>query len=271
MNETKTANPEKWTEIELLPEWDEEYYDVYTAKKFGKWVMLKTLKDKYKGDPRFSAMIEKEFDVRYNLAHPHIVMINDYEDVPGLGRCIITDDVYGDSLAKLIREKRVTRAHLEKVCIQLVDALDYIQRNHIVHFPVRPETIIFTENIGNLKLIDVGFDQKEHLTPADAEEDILNFGKVLKAVLAEVPDAPAYLKRIAARCTDSNPKNRYRAIHDLRLDLARRSNNKIYLAIIIFLVVMIGILVWLTSFGAPMHHACAVSDAITAVSTKLWV
>ena len=162
MDETIKETSEKWTEIEHLPEWDEEFYDVYTAKKFGKWVMLKTLKEKYKSDPRFSSMIEKEFDVRYNLAHPNIVMINDYEEVPGLGRCIITDDVYGDSLAKLISEKRVTEANVEKICSQLVDALDYIQRNHIVHFPVRPETIIFTENIGNLKLIDVGFDQKEH-------------------------------------------------------------------------------------------------------------
>ena len=247
MNDIKKELPEKWTEIELLPEWDEEYYDVYTAKKFGKWLMLKTLKEQYKSDPRFSAMIEKEFDVRYNLAHPHIVMINDYEEVPGLGMCIITDDVYGDSLAKLIREKKVTKEHIDKICNQLVDALDYIRRNHIVHFPVRPETIIFTENIGNLKLIDVGFDQKEHLTPADAEEDIFNFGKVLQAVLAEVPDAPVYLKRIAAKCTEPNPKNRYRSIHELRLDLAHRSNNMIYIAIIAFLVVMIGILVWLTS------------------------
>ncbi|MDE6050013.1 MAG: protein kinase [Paramuribaculum sp.] len=247
MNDIKKEIPEKWTEIELLPEWDEEYYDVYTAKKFGKWVMLKTLKEQYKSDPRFRAMIEKEFDVRYNLAHPHIVMINDYEEVPGLGMCIITDDVYGDSLAKLLREKKVTQDHIDKICTQLVDALDYIRRNHIVHFPVRPETVIFTENIGNLKLIDVGFDQKEHLTPADAEEDILNFGKVLQASLAEVPDAPAYLKRIAAKCTEPNPKNRYRSIHELRLDLAHRSNNMIYIAIIAFLVVMIGILVWLTS------------------------
>ena len=37
-------NTEKWTEITLLPEWEEEYYLVYTAKKHGKWVMLKTLK-----------------------------------------------------------------------------------------------------------------------------------------------------------------------------------------------------------------------------------
>ena len=25
----------KWTEIELLPAWSEEFYDVYTAKKHG--------------------------------------------------------------------------------------------------------------------------------------------------------------------------------------------------------------------------------------------
>ncbi|MDE7460088.1 MAG: protein kinase [Paramuribaculum sp.] len=243
----------KWTEIELLPEWDEEYYDVYTARKHGKWVMLKTLKPAYKDDPRFGAMIEKEFDVRYNLAHPNIVMINDFEDVPGLGRCIITDDVYGLSLRKMIDRHKVEPHHLDKVTTQLVDALDYIQRNHIVHFPVRPETIIFTENIENLKLIDVGFDQREHLTPADAEEDIYNFGLVLKEVLAEVDGAPSYLHKIAERCTASDPNERYHSIHALRMALAHRSDNKLYIAIIIFLIVMIGILAWFNSPWAPLR------------------
>ena len=139
MDET-TANS-KWTELELLPEWDEQYYDVYTGKKHGKWVMLKTLKPAYKDDPRFRAMIEKEFDVRYNLAHPGIVMINDYEEVPGLGMCIITDDVYGESLRKKLRAGTVNEQHLEKILTQLVDAMDYIQMKHIIHFPIRPETI----------------------------------------------------------------------------------------------------------------------------------
>lgn len=251
MNEQHKADSPKWTEIELLPKWDEEYYDVYTAKKHGKWVMLKTLKQPYKDDPRFIAMIEKEFDVRYNLAHPHIVMINDFEDVPTLGRCIITDDVYGDSLATLLEQNKVDASHLDKICNQLVDALDYIQRNQIVHFPVKPETIIFTENIGNLKLIDVGFDQREHLTPADAEEDILNFGKVLSAVLDKVPDASARLRRIAARCTAPDPRDRYTDIHSLRMDIAQRSSNRLYIAIIAFLLIMIGILIWLNSAGAP--------------------
>lgn len=266
MNEPILSKTEKWTEIEHLPKWDEEYYDVYTAKKHGKWVMLKTLKQPYKNDPRFMAMIEKEFDVRYNLAHSNIVMINDFEDVPTLGRCIITDDVYGDSLSSLLEQHKVTAEHLDKICTQLVDALDYIQRNHIVHFPVKPETIIFTENIGNLKLIDVGFDQREHLTPADAEEDIFNFGKVLTLVLAQVPGAPARLKKIAAKCTDPNPKNRYPNVHSLRLDLANRSGNKLYLAIIAFLIIMIAILVWLNSAEAPLRPAAAKISATPATN-----
>ncbi|MDE7335636.1 MAG: protein kinase, partial [Muribaculaceae bacterium] len=131
------ANPtEKWTEIEHLPEWDEEFYDVYTAKKFGKWVMLKTLRPELKQNPEFRAMLEREFEVRYNLAHPNIVMINDLEEVPGLGLCIITDDVYGDSLAKLIANKQVTPQIVERLARDLANAIDYLQTNHIVHRPL---------------------------------------------------------------------------------------------------------------------------------------
>lgn len=261
----QSDNGAKWTEIELLPEWDEEYYDIYTAKKHGKWVMLKTLKQPYKNDPRFMAMIEKEFDVRYNLAHPGIVMINDFEDVPTLGRCIITDDVYGLSLRKLLDTGAIEPAHLDKVCTQLVDALDYIQRNHIVHFPVRPETVIFTENIGNLKLIDVGFDQREHLTPADASEDIYNFGLILRQVIDAVPGSPAYLRKIADRCTAADPAGRYPNIHELRMALAHRSDPKLYIAVIVFLLIMLALLAWFNSPWAPKRPQPDATAQITNI------
>jgi len=241
----------KWTEIEHLPEWDEEFYEVYTARKYGKWVMLKTLRPPYKDDPRFRKMIESEFDVRYNLAHPNIVMINDFEEVPGLGRCIITDDVYGLSLRKLIDQGKLTAHHLQQVCHQLVDAIDYIQLNHIVHFPIRPETIVFTENIGNLKLIDVGFDQKSHLSPTDASDDIYNFGKVLSEVIGQLPDAPGYLKRIAEKCMNPDPRHRYPNVHSLRMALAHRSDKWFYIAVAALLVALAALLMWFSSAWAP--------------------
>lgn len=244
---------EKWTEIEHLPEWDEEFYHVYTAKKHGKWLMLKTLRPELKDLPEYRAMIEKEFEVRYNLAHSHIIMINDFEDVPGLGRCIITDDVYGDSLAKLIREGKVTPDHVEKLTRDLLDALDYIQTNHLVHQPLTAERVIFTENIGNLKLIDVGFDQKNELSRDDTAQDIHDFGVLLEKALEACPDTPGAqrLHRIAAKCMNPDPARRYPTVNALRLALADRHTNALLIAIIVFLGAMVALLLWLNSSARP--------------------
>ncbi len=243
----------KWTEVEHLPEWDEKYYHVYTAKKHGKWLMLKTLRPELKGDPEMEAMIEKEFDVRYNLAHPAIVMINDFEEVPGLGRCIITDDVYGESLQTLIDKKAVTARHINRLCTQLISALDYIQQNHIVHHPLRPERIIFTENIGNLKLIDVGFDQLKKLSAADASQDITNYGLVLLEALNACPDGgyDPRLRHVAERCVD--PRRRYRDVTALRMALEGNKTNRLMMITIVFLLGMIALLAYLNSTNPPLQ------------------
>ncbi len=235
----------KWTELEHLPEWDEEFYSVYTAKKHGKWVMLKTLKPELRDNPACQEMIEKEFDVRYNLAHPHIIMINDFEEVPGLGRCIITDDVYGDSLRKIIDKHQVDEHIRKEIVTSLVDAISYIQTNHIVHHPIKPETIIFTENVRNLKVIDVGFDQRKNLSPAAAADDIYSFGQVLSAVLDAMGDNSSHLRRVADKCLNPDPKKRYRDIPDLRMALEGNTTTRLYVVIISFLLLMTIILAWL--------------------------
>lgn len=242
----KSSNP-KWTEIELLPKWDEPFYDVYTAKKHGKWLMLKTLKPQYRESEEHRQMLEKEFEVRYNLAHPHIVMINDFEEVPGLGMCIITDDVYGDSLRSLIDEGKVDQTVLDKVTTSLVDAMEYIQKNHIVHHRIRPETIIFTENIRNLKLIDVGFDQIDHLSHKDTARDIFDFGQILSEVLAALPTRHPHLHRVAERCLDPDPSRRYHDVQDLKFAINNSSGNRLYIIIIVFLVIMVGLLAYLNA------------------------
>ena len=207
--------------------------------------MLKTLRPEFRDSATHKAMIEKEFDVRYNLAHPNIIMINDFEEVPGLGMCIITDDVYGDSLRKLIDKGEVNADIQHKITTRLVDAIAYIQTNHIVHHPIRPETIIVTENIRNLKVSDVGFDQREHLTPADASEDIRNFGLVLKEVLKATGDRNPRLQKVADRCLSDDPRRRYRDVPDLQMAIAGGSNQRLYILIITFLAIMAIILGWL--------------------------
>lgn len=242
---------DRWTDIQLLPEWSEEFYDIYTARKYGNRVMVKTLKPQYRDDQRYQAMIEQEFRVRYSLAHPNIVMINDFEDIPGIGMCIVTDDVYGHTLRHLIDTGTVTRAHIEQLRHQLVGALEYIQSKHIVHAPLTPDNIIFTENIGNLKLIDVGFEQRPSLSHQSTADDIYNYGKVLSEVL----DATGYddptLRRVARRCTDSDPRRRYRDMQQVHLALENRGFRSFYTIIIIFLVIMLLLAIWLKSPYSP--------------------
>lgn len=237
----------KWTHIEHLPQWDEKYYNVYTAQKHGKWVMLKALRPELQDDPVMRSMIEKEFDVRYNLAHPHIIMINDFEDVPGIGRCIITDDVYGNSLRYLIDNDLVTESILKKVTSDLVDAMEYIQENHLIHHPLRPESIIFTEKIGNLKVIDVGFDQLEFLSVNETGGDMMQFGKVLEATLdalgkkGEVEPHHVHLRKVAKECQNENC--RYHSVQDLKMALNQRSEGKLLAIVLGFLAIMVIILI----------------------------
>lgn len=241
-----SSQEQRWTEIEFLPAWSEEYYDVYTARKLGKWVMLKTLKKEFRDDPKYRAMIDKEFDVRYNLSHPNIVMINDYEDVPGLGRCIITDDVYGKSLRTLIDSGELEDKHYEQLRTRLPLAMEYIQQNHLAHHPIRPETIIFTENIGNLKLIDVGFDQKSRLCHSDTNDDVRSFGNVMKEVLRVTGRRDPAMARIADKAAGGG----YRDVQALRLALENRSAKRFYIVAIVFLTLLVAALVWL-SFNSP--------------------
>lgn len=234
----------KWSDLTLLPEWEEKYYDVYTVRKHGKWVMLKALKKEYADDPEMRGMLEQEFDTRYNLAHANIVMVNDFEDVPGVGMAIITDDVYGYSLRRLIDEKRLTPRIVHRLQTQLLDAMEYIQENHIVHLPLTPDTIIFTEYNENLKICNVGYAQADSISREDNEDDIRSYGKILNEVLDHLPTSLPRLRKIAKKCED--PKHPYQTISDVQLDMEKRSSSQLFIFICIFIVIMTAILIWIT-------------------------
>ncbi len=234
----------KWSDLTLLPEWGEKYYDVYTVRKHGKWVMLKALKKEYADSPEHRKMLENEFDIRYNLAHPNIVMVNDLEDVPGVGLAIITDDVYGYSLRRLIDEKRLTPKIVHRLETQLLDAMEYIQENHIEHDPITPETIIFTEYNENLKLLNVGYAQRSSITPLDSREDIRSYGRVLGEVLDHLPTSLPRLRRISNRCNSENPA--YHSITDLQLAVEKRNSRQLFTIICVFILLMAALLIWLT-------------------------
>ena len=234
----------RWSDLTLLPEWEEDIYDVYTVKKHGKWVMLKALKEQYRDDPKYRAIIEKEFDTRYNLAHPNIVLVNDFEEIPGIGTAIVTDDVYGYSLRRLIDEKRLTPKIIHRLETQLPDAMEYIQENHIMHEPITPENIIFTEYNENLKLINVGYDHRDRLEHQDTKLDIINYGRLINEVLDNLPEQLPKLRRVARKAAD--PEGPIDSIQELKMALRQRSRTSTIIMLLGFIIMMLGALIAIT-------------------------
>ena len=234
----------RWSELTLLTEWEEEIYDVYTVKKHGKWIMLKALKEQYRDDPKYKAIIEKEFDTRYNLAHANIVMVNDFENVPGIGMAIVTDDAYGFSLRRLIDEKRLTPKIIHRLETQLPDALEYIQENHVMHMPITPDNIIFTEYNENLKLTNVGYDHRDRLEPQDTKQDIIDYGKLLNEVLDALPEQLPKLRKVAKKAAD--PEGPINSVQDLKLALSQRSRTSTIVMLLGFIIIMLGALIAIT-------------------------
>lgn len=235
----------KWSDMTLMPEWEEEFYDVYTARKLGKWVMLKALKKQYADDPKYQAILDREFETRYNLAHANIVMVNDYEEVPGIGRAIITDDAYGFDLRHLIDEKHLNPKILRRLETQLLDAIDYLQENHILHHPLTPDNIIFTEYTENLKILNVGYDHRDRLTERDTEQDLKDWGRIMNETLDSLPTALPRLRRIAKAAEAGH----YKSVSQLRLAIEKRSSAPIYIFLCVFIAVMVAILVYLAFFA----------------------
>ena len=67
------------------------------------------------------------------------------------------------------------------------------------------------------------------------------------------------LRKVAEKCINPDPDKRYKDIAELRLALADRHSNKIYLFVIAFLVIMMGILLWLNSPYRPIPKNCKLS------------
>lgn len=241
----ENESTERWTEIEHLPAWDEDFYDVYTARKLGKWVMLKTLKKEYRDDPRMIDMLNKEFDARYNLSHPNIVMINDFEEVPGVGLSIICDDVYGTSLRALLDKNELTDHQYRQLVTRLPMALEYIQQNHLAHKPLSPDNIIFTQEIGNLKLIDVGFDQRQALSHGDTEQDLRAYGNVMTEVLRRTGRRDSRMESIARRASNGH----FRDVQQLEMAIGGNDGIKLFSLAGIAIVAIAVVLGWLIYHG----------------------
>ena len=122
------------------------------AKRYGRWWVLKGLKEPYRQDENYKNLLHKEFDILISLQHPNIVSAYSMEEIPEMGTCIVMEWIDGITLEHWSGKK----TEGEDIFLQLLDAVHYIHAKQIVHRDLKPSNIIITHNGNHVKVIDFG-------------------------------------------------------------------------------------------------------------------
>lgn len=173
------------------------------ATRHGKQFLLKGLKEAYAGSVVYQQLLRKEFDILVSLNHSAVVQVVGWENVPGLGWCIVEEYIDGLTLKDFLAT-HPTLQERRKVADELIEALRYIHSKQVVHRDLKPANILVTVNGHNVKIIDFGLSDTEawtilkqpagtrdyispeqlHSGAPDCRNDIYSLGVVLRQMRA---------------------------------------------------------------------------------------
>ena len=177
--------------------------EIYTAMRYGRRYVLKKLAGDYARLTNYEMQQEQEFLNSIQLVHPNIAATYAFEEIEGVGRCIVMEWIDGVTLGEWLQTKPSKSAR-ERVFMQIVDALEYIHRLQLVHHDVKGDNILVTHNGQNAKLIDFGLSQTDDM---------------LTAVPNKPYDDISALQRLFP---DICPKGQFFRLSDLRNAINRR-------------------------------------------------
>lgn len=205
------------------------------AKRYGRWWVLKGLKEPYRQDENYKNLLHKEFDILISLQHPNIVSAYSMEEIPEMGTCIVMEWIDGITLEHWSGRK----TEGEDIFLQLLDAVHYIHAKQIVHRDLKPSNIMITHNGNHVKLIDFGLSDTDdfailkqpagtpgYISPeqivsqqADIRNDIFSIGCILEKILPSKPYT-AIIKRCKAPIAQ-----RYANVDELKADFLAHRNS----------------------------------------------
>mmetsp|Transcript_46354 Transcript_46354/g.86979 ORF Transcript_46354/g.86979 Transcript_46354/m.86979 type:complete len:496 (-) Transcript_46354:64-1551(-) len=99
----------------------------------------------------------KEVQIHYSLDHPHIVQIVDVYTTGSKVHMVMEYMDGGDLCARMQKNPRFSEADAARIIRQVLLAVRYLHKNHIVHCDVKPENILSDSRHTHHKLTDFGF------------------------------------------------------------------------------------------------------------------
>lgn len=210
--------------------------EIYTATRYGKRFVLKTLKKEYRTDPIYTIGLVKEFEIGIQLDHNNIRRTIGLEEVENIGNVIVLEYVDGDSLEGLIRSGNITVPAARSIVRQIAGALHYIHSKHMFHRDLKPSNILISHHANVVKIIDFNLSDsddfivlknpagsRKYMAPeqfnADAVPsavaDIYSFGVIMSELAAVTGDGQ--LAQIGEKCMNTDPDKRPQSVDQIKL------------------------------------------------------
>ena len=220
----------EWRDITLLQE--RSYTAIYTASRYGRRFVLKTLSSACAELTDYRLQQEQEFQLGIQLVHPNIVATYALEEIDGVGRSIVQEWIDGITLGEWL-STNPTNAARERVVTQLLEVIEYLHGLQLVHHDLKADNILITRNGTNVKLIDFGLaatDSTLSPVPNDPKRDIQRVGQLIEIIL------PNKYGRIVKKCK----KGDFSTINAIQMAIYNRNRIvriiPIVLSILLFIV-----------------------------------
>ena len=197
------------------------------AKRYGRWWMLKGLKEQYRQDTVYQVLLQKEVEITSQLQHPMVVSVSSLEEVEGLGLCIVMEWIEGLMLKEWLTQGKHMREQRRHVADMLLEALAYVHSRQTQHRDLKPSNIMVTHDGSHLKLIDFGLSDTDsyavlkaptgtegYMAP-DGSSDIYSLGCILRELRT------GWLSSLVIRKCCAPKNHRYTNIATIQRDMHR--------------------------------------------------
>lgn len=125
----------------------------------GKSFAMKVLRSGIERSEEILQRFIREAQAANAVRSRHICEMSDFGQLPGGAFYVVMELLDGESLTRALREKRLDRAAIKHVFIQIAETLDRAHRAGIIHRDLKPDNVVLVEDEGDphfVKLVDFG-------------------------------------------------------------------------------------------------------------------
>ena len=159
-------------------------------------VVLKMLKQAYP-PPEKIAWFRREYERTKGLNLPGVVEVYNLETDQNRW-VMVLEDFGGESLDLLMQRQPLTLAEFMRLAMQIVEILEQVHQQHVIHKDLNPSNIVLNPTTGQLKIIDFGIS-----TTLSRESPTFRSPNTLEGTLAYIsPEQTGRMNRTVDYRTD---------------------------------------------------------------------